>query len=58
MRVSLRTVPLGGWELMGVLIVKIHAKIAKLYKRGWPSKSLGEKSCEIKGGGHEISEMI
>ena len=25
----------------------IHTKTAKLYKMVWPSKSLGEKSCEI-----------
>ena len=27
-------------------------------KRVWPSKSLGEKNCAIKYGGHEMAAMI
>ena len=27
-------------------------------KRAQPSKSLGEKSCEIKGGGHDMVAMM
>ena len=34
---------------------RIHAKTAKLYKKG---KSLGEKSCEIKGGSQIMLTII
>ena len=38
--------------------VLIHSKTAKLYKKGAAFKSLGEESCEIKGGGHELAAMM
>ena len=36
----------------------IHSKTAKLSKRSAAFKSLGEKSCEIKGGGQEMAAMM
>ena len=33
-------------------------KKTKLYKRVQPTKSLGENSCEIKGGGHKMAVMM
>ena len=37
---------------------EIHTKTVKLYKKGAAFKSPGDKSCEIKGGGHEIAAMM
>ena len=49
----------GLWLALGIYLnYEIHAKTVKLYKRVQPSKSLGEKSCEIKGDGHEMVAMI
>ena len=39
-------------------ISEILAQTAKLYKKGEAFKSLGEKSCEIKGGGAVMMFMI
>ena len=39
-------------------ISEILAKTAKLYKKGGALKSLGEKSCEIKGGSTVMMFMI
>ena len=36
---------------------EIHSKAAKLQKKSVALKSLGEKSCEIKGGGQEMAAM-
>ena len=45
--------------MMVQLVIKvIHTKTAKLYKKERPSKSLGGKSCEIEGGGHEMAAMM
>ena len=41
-----------------VSLMQIHAKTAKLCKRVWPSKCLSEKSCETKGGGHDMATMV
>ena len=38
--------------------MKKGEKIHDCIKRVRPSKILGEKSCEIKGGGHEIAAMV
>ena len=35
-----------------------HTKQPSCIKRVWPSNSLGEKSCEIKGGGHEMAAVM
>ena len=41
------------------LMVSItQVKTAKLYKRLRPSKILGEKRCEVKGGDHEMATMM
>ena len=40
-----------------IIAAIINAKTAKLYKRVH-LQSLGEKSCEIKGGGHEMAVMM
>ena len=37
---------------------EIHTKTAKLSKNGAALKSLGEKSCEINGGGQEMAAMM
>ena len=34
---------------------EIHSKTAKLYKRGVAFKSMGEKSCEIKGNDNKFN---
>ena len=39
-------------------IQKEVKSIQNSHKKVWPSKHLGEKSCEIKGGSHEIATMI
>ena len=46
-----------GW-LWSIYKKSENAKTVKLYKRVRPSKNLGEKSCEIKGGGHEMMMII
>ena len=48
------------WLALGYLNTKrnkIHAKIAKLYKKDVAFKNLGEKSCKIKGSGYEMAAM-
>ena len=44
--------------IVGFGVYLIHTKTAKLYKKGVAFKGLGEKSCEIKGGGHEMAAMV
>ena len=39
-------------------IKSIHAKTAKLHKKGVAFKSLDEETCEIKGSGHEMAAMM
>ena len=36
----------------------LSPKRNRLYKKGAAFKSPGEKSCEIKGGGHEMAAMM
>ena len=38
-------------------VKSMQKKTAKLYKKG-AAKSLSVKSCEIKGGGHEMAAML
>ena len=41
------------------VVYHIHARTANVYiERAWPSKVWVKKSCEIKGGGHEIAAMM
>ena len=43
---------------MYIIYIYPHKKTAKLWKNGVALKSLGEKSCEIKGGGQEMAAMM
>ena len=40
------------------MFICIHTVTAKLGKNGLALKSLGEKCCEIKGGGQEMVAMM
>ena len=45
-------------HILNYKISEIHTKTAKLYKKVQPSKRLGENSCEIKCGSHEMASMM